>query len=309
MTPGILGVRIYPLARPITNAYPKLESIAMRRMLILIPLLWPSAAFAWNKAGHQVIGSIAYRVMTPEARAKVVAVLKTHPSYAGWNKKLADVPEGDRDEYLFQLAGRWADDIRGKAEFDHPTWHYINIPYERGEPDGTIPDVEGILRALKSNKESLAGPDKAIALTWMFHLVEDIHQPLHTVKLVDDITPDGDRGGNLSFVRFSEKSNTVNLHQVWDGLLTASDQFNDCRNIAIELLAREKPESGGTFEDWAMESYKIARETAYSNIAHSGDRAKGTLLPEGYGKEAKSVGERRSIQAGLRLAKILSELP
>jgi S1/P1 Nuclease len=279
----------------------------MKRLLVLL-VLWPSLAQAWNKPGHQVIGSIAYRSMQPEARANVIAILKSHPSYPDWQKKLADVPEADRDEYLFQLAGRWADDIRGKPEFDHPTWHYVNIPYERGKPDGTLPDVEGIIRALKSNKDALAGPEKAVALTWMFHLVEDIHQPLHVVKLVDDITPDGDKGGNLSFVRFSADARTVNLHQVWDGLLTASDRFSDCQKIAIELVERDKPEAGGGFEDWAWESYKLAKDSAYKDIVHSGDKAQGTVLPEKYGKESKAVGETRCLQAGLRLAKLLSDL-
>jgi S1/P1 Nuclease len=37
---------------------------------------------------------------------------------------------------------------------------------------------------------------KAIALAWLFHLVGDIHQPLHTTQLFIVDYPKGDRGGN-----------------------------------------------------------------------------------------------------------------
>jgi hypothetical protein len=37
---------------------------------------------------------------------------------------------------------------------------------------------------------------KAIALAWLFHLVGDIHQPLHTAQLFNADYPQGDRDGN-----------------------------------------------------------------------------------------------------------------
>jgi hypothetical protein len=36
---------------------------------------------------------------------------------------------------------------------------------------------------------------------WLFHLVGDIHQPLHTVQLFTREYPNGDRGGNEICVR------------------------------------------------------------------------------------------------------------
>ena len=37
---------------------------------------------------------------------------------------------------------------------------------------------------------------KAIALAWLYHLVGDIHQPLHTAQLFTVDSPNGDTGGN-----------------------------------------------------------------------------------------------------------------
>jgi len=108
-------------------------------LFILLALITP-AAHAWNKPGHMVIGAIAYQVLQkedPESLPRIMAVLKAHPSYTShWGKKIADLPEEEKDAAIFMLAGRWADDIRNIKEFDRPTWHYINIPYKPvGEPE------------------------------------------------------------------------------------------------------------------------------------------------------------------------------
>jgi hypothetical protein len=49
------------------------------------------------------------------------------------------------------------------------------------------PEPVNILTALAENENVVKNENdserKAIALTWLFHLVGDIHQPLHTTKL------------------------------------------------------------------------------------------------------------------------------
>ncbi len=42
---------------------------------------------------------------------------------------------------------------------------------------------------------------KGIAVTWLFHLVGDIRQPLHTAQLFTVEDPNGDRRGNEICVR------------------------------------------------------------------------------------------------------------
>ena len=49
--------------------------------------------------------------------------------------QMAGMSEQDQDRFLFMLAARWPDDIRGDSAFDHPLWHYIDYPYKpRGQP-------------------------------------------------------------------------------------------------------------------------------------------------------------------------------
>jgi hypothetical protein len=149
---------------------------------------------AWNIRTHMVSGSIAYQILlrdTPATITKVRAILEKHPWYdAQWQHEIAKLPESQRDEMLFMLATRWADDIRMEARLQREVvWHFINWPFKpEGEPESIKPlppRPDNILSAIADNQRTLrseAPSDKrAIALAWLFHLVGDVHQPLHTV--------------------------------------------------------------------------------------------------------------------------------
>ena len=98
-----------------------------------------SSAWAWNYGGHMVSGSFAYDVLqkeNPETLAKVLEILKQHPEFEQrWAKKLEKLDPDMRDRAIFMLAARWPDDVR-HTEYDHPLWHYIDLPYiPPGQPD------------------------------------------------------------------------------------------------------------------------------------------------------------------------------
>jgi hypothetical protein len=84
------------------------------------------------------------------------------------------------------------------------SWHYINWPFNpQGQPLGVQrrdPEPVNILTAMAENesvvKQESDVERKAIALAWLFHLVGDIQQPLHTAQLFTLDYPQGDRGGN-----------------------------------------------------------------------------------------------------------------
>ena len=304
--------------------------IALSTLLTSIALCTP--ALAWNKAGHMVSGAIAYtelQAKSPQSVPRVIALLKKHPDYVSkWQTQLNTVPQGDRDLYLFMLATRWADDARKTTE-DRPTWHYVNFPFKLGSTAITIPasptSEENILTALQQNRTLLAAPGttptKAIALTWIFHLVGDIHQPLHTTKAVSTQfpLPEGDsakptlreRGGTRYFIRAREGSSTISLHKYWDDLILGSDRFQSVRNQAILLRQNADYQRGNlpelaetSFEKWGkVESYKLAPQV-YENL-QSGTKTNGKVLPDGYADTAKKIAQRRIVLAGYRLADYL----
>ena len=60
----------------------------------------------------------------------------------------------------------------------------------------------------------------------------------------------------------------MNLHQLWDGLITSSSNLNRLSQIATELLARFskvglRELDTDQAEGWAKESYEIATKIAY----------------------------------------------
>ncbi len=296
---------------------------------LLVVLLLPTPALAWSKPGHMVTGALAYQILSrddPAAAAKAVELLKQIPQYARDWKPTADrLPEAERGEYLFMMAARWGDDIRG-TDADRPTWHYLGLAFKPpGQPDWLteiVPAPVNAVTAFEQNRKLVhTAPDpdaRATALCWLFHLVGDIHQPLHAGGMVTRDWPNGDRGGNSAKVRGQAGGKAFNLHYYWDGLITNTDDARQCRNLATELRNRPEfdrsrlPELTTTdrFEDWALkESWPIARSVAYRNGSLPVGRtdADAPVLPPDYAAQTKAVGERRAILAGYRLAAVIRE--
>jgi hypothetical protein len=210
-----------------------------------------SHSSAWNIPGHMLSGAIAYQILQRENSTTIPilrSIVEKNPWYQSrWKLQLNKLPEAERDEILFMLAARWADDIRtlDKAESRLP-WHYIDFPFKpEGEPASIRaiqPPHENILTAIAENTQILrTGSDPArrgVALAWLFHLVGDVHQPLHAVQLFTREYPKGDRGGGDFCVRVAQDRAPLSLHRLWDGLITSSNNTRRLRNIAIELQSR-----------------------------------------------------------------------
>jgi hypothetical protein len=249
-----------------------------------------------------------------------------------WRADLELLPETQRGEMLFMLGARWADDIRTKDKAQHRApWHYINWPFKpNGEPPSIKakpPEAVNILTAIEENKrvarEAIDPEKRAIALTWLFHLIGDIHQPLHTIQLFTREYPNGDRSGNDICIRVAPGRQALDLHRLWDGLMTSSSNVDRHREIATELLSKfsrvrlseldqTRPEA------WAKESYEIATKIAYENGSLRGTPRKAApdcrqvrdanFLSRGYPGIAKLIADRRIYLAGYRLAEVIRQI-
>jgi len=237
-------------------------------------------------------GIIAYQVLrqeNPQTIEKVKAVLEKHPWYANqWQARLQEVPVADHGLVLFMQATRWSDDIRMRdKQYHRAQWHYINWPFKpEGQPASVQvrePEPVNILTAMAENervvKQESDWERRAIALAWLFHLVGDIHQPLHTAQLFTVDYPNGDRGGNEICVRVTHAGQSMDLHRFWDGVITSSSNLARLRNEATALRNRQEfqrsqvTELASTdFEAWARESFEIATKIAYRNGGQLGFR-------------------------------------
>ena len=115
---------------------------------------------------------------------------------------------------------------------------------------------------------------RAVGLCWLFHLIGDLHQPLHVIALIDDArfpaATHGDRGGNELAVVVSGTRPT-RLHSYWDGALGYDASYGNV--IAIAKALRDNPPLpandaasllGQTdFTAWAQESYQLAVKYVY----------------------------------------------
>jgi hypothetical protein len=213
-------------------------------------------------------------------------------------------------------ASTWPDEIRRRSKhYDHPHWHYIDYalkpPTFVFEPQPS-PDDDALFGIAESEKvlanKSATPEDRAVALSWLIHLVGDIHQPLHCASLFNDNYPAGDRGGNEFFVRPATRG--IKLHSFWDGLLGTSGKVNSQVTYAIQLQ-REYPRRSladlkkqTTPRQWSLESRQLAVLKVYREGRLKGgqDEDHAPPLPDGYGKTAKTVAERQAALAGYRLA-------
>jgi hypothetical protein len=313
---------------------------------IVAALIWVNTAAAWNYTGHRTIATIAYDELTPAVRAKVDAILKSHPRYE--TDLLGEMPQGfpEPQRFAFSMAGYWPDIIRSQGNpmhFTHhkPSWHYINVRYQLADwrpataPDSTTaPSTQpaananepgDVIAAIAKNKADLRNPalsdaERAVAICWLAHLVGDVHQPMHAATMYSAQFPEGDRGGNLFIV--SVRRQNQNLHAIWDQMLGIQQS-----QVMINYLAasiRSDPNltraalpqaSKSDPEVWKQENSDIARAVAYRNgtlIGASADDVRRDphmivpALPEDYIRTAEPVAIRRAALAGHRLADLLN---
>src|SRR5262249_49838646 len=312
----------------------------MLTFLVLLALaLLPLPASAWNIPGHMLSAAIAYQVLqqeSPQTIDKVKAVLEKHPSYEiRWQARLQDFPVADHNLFLFMQATRGPDDIRtlDKAQ-NRPPWHYVNLPFNPEGQPATVqirePEPVNILTAMAENQRISTNENdaerKAIALAWLFHLVGDIHQPLHTVQLFTVDYPKGDRGGNEICVRMTKAGQPMDLHRFWDSVTTSSSNLTGLRNEATTFRNRQEFQRNQltelpntAFESWVKESFEIATKIAYRDggrigAPRGGNRdcqtvATASVLPVGHVVNASRIADCRIILTGYRLAGLLMRVP
>jgi hypothetical protein len=299
----------------------------MRKLLTLVLLAAiPAPAAAWNDKGHMVTARLAWQQLTADQRAKVVAVLKKHPHYDEY--LAARRPEGfAEDEWVFMRAASWADWARRRPEFDHPTWHYINYPIvptgsSLSAADHEPPEKqENVVNQLSVCVEKIrvgSDEEKAVYLTWLFHLVGDIHQPLHCTAVFSERFPTGDQGGNLALIRI--KSGPAKLHAFWDGLLGNGLTAGDINSTVLEIegMVKDKMpdiqkelDAHQTFESWGREGQELAKRAAYlngelkvvvSSGLRGGDNQEVPEAPADYAPNCGQVARIQAGKAGIRLA-------
>lgn len=231
-------------------------------------------SFAWGKRGHELVGKIAYHFLDEPTRELV-------KKYLG--------------NLSFEEAANWMDDERSNTYYNYMrTWHYLDIDkgmeYDKTSTERNILTIlhSAIvdLKNYKTNKKK----DTKRDLLLIFHLVGDLHQPLHTGYAID-------KGGNT--IEVNSASISGNLHSVWDTQLLdlKNITFDSCMQVYATLDSTEITEIKKINELKWMYQSRTLLDTIYS--------FKNNFLDQNYIDNSAVIIKKQLVTAGLRLASIL----
>jgi hypothetical protein len=208
-------------------------------------------------------------------------------------------------------AATFPDDIRQSHPETKP-FHFIDIPIQEGGPENPpLPAAPHIISKIAEftavlRRRGSTPQDRLDALSWLFHLFGDIHQPLHCAERISSLHPEGDRGGNS----FALRGKARNLHSLWD----SSVNFTSVPDVQVvqailrtnprRTLANELKETN--VEEWARASYRIAKQYVYAPLRE--DPANPPRPSPSYLKKAQEIGRRQAALGGYRLADRLHEI-
>src|ERR1700751_318376 len=270
---------------------------------VMLGLALSRQALAWNDRGHMTVAYVAYKQLAPTTRDRVNALLKLNPKYGDWSatveQEMPRASPDDKNLMIFMIAATWADGIKRDATYRqdgsqggnrpdgspdpgknsgyddllmHKYWHFIDTPFTKdGTPLPAIPTPnaqEGIALFRRVLASTSADRLKSYDLTWLLHLVVDVHQPLHASTRVSSTDPNGDSGGNLVKLSCAH----CELHAFWDDLLGTDPNLNTVVKAARKLPAADAALAAESDEkDWIAESFMEAQQTVYAPPVTAGD--------------------------------------
>jgi hypothetical protein len=244
----------------------------------------PLQSMAWGTNGHRICGQIADSYLTPKARKAIQAILGTES---------------------IAITSNWADFIKSDPTYSYMyNWHFIDL-----DKAFTYPELQAYLKQDTSTdaytkmnflmaelkKPTLPKANKLVDLRMLIHIIEDVHQPLHTGHT-------SDKGGNDVKIQWFGKES--NLHSVWDSQLIDFQQlsYTEYATMINHTTAAQRTKlQKDPISQWLFESNQLA-EKLYA------DTKPGDNLSYRYNFKYIDVLNQRLLQAGVRLAGVLNKI-
>jgi hypothetical protein len=234
----------------------------------------PQASWAWGAGAHRIIALVADRLLEAQSSAtqkKIAGILATDQSNT-WTK--TDIAS----------EATWADALLDKSiegRYASMKWHYVKLdpntpdlnkacfgrptllaprPASRGPQDNCIVDkIEQFAKELR-DPGTLAS-ERLAALQFLLNLVGDIHDPLYAIER-------NDQNGRCVAVLPAGAKSAMRLDAYWDDALVAEAMGKDAGKAAGQIAATLAPAevqkwSSGSPEQWARESYDLAKTVVY----------------------------------------------
>jgi hypothetical protein len=303
-------------------------------LFVCVAVTFPCSSFAWNDYGHRLIGAFAWGSLSPTEQAKVRKLLtyfREDDEFVWPQNRRMLVRTGLTDPTL-EDASTHPDNIRDFQIADpFGPWHYTDLRFYQDTPAKDrlacpnvverLETVRGIFGTRRTRPQDLE--KRAQALVWLCHVLEDIHQPLHSATYYSGpFVQTGDRGGNLFLVRYlkmpdDNQETRSNLHSFWDSLLELDGQrLRVSRPQQIAQLRAAFPRTAFSAElqvadpyQWAKASKGLGEQSAYYRLRAFDQQAANenqrVQLDEEYVRAASAVARRQAALAGYRLADLI----
>ena len=244
-------------------------------ILLILLVLIPVNSYSWGEKGHAFVAEIAFKYLDKNTKKMVRDYL---------------------DGMTIEEAANWMDVIKKDKKYDNlKALHYVN--FEKNEEVKNI-CCDNIISALTTcilnlkNYKNLSKEDVKTNLCYLFHLMGDLHQPLH-------IGYGSDKGGNTFQVHFDGKG--TNLHALYDYKII------EFKKVSFKQCLKEKNYSKTEIDaiqkidvvNWATDSRKYLG-TIY-NVENN-------IISDDYVNENLPIIKSQIHLAGIRLAGVLKEV-
>jgi hypothetical protein len=259
-------------------------------------------AAAWSEVGHRVVADLAYARLTPEAKAKVDALIALSPTTGEPSCPVASLADAAAFPDCVEGVRRY-NDLKRLREEDRP----FCPAQARGDPckDGQCLSA-AVKRALAVLSDPAALPAaKLYALEQLTGLMAELHQPLAMIDNRDD------HGRDIRIVLPGSSDKHLNLHDFWNDQLVAlavGGEDLGVRWLQPVAIAGQRWDEGGV-DAWADETTALAR-TLYSRLPEPPQCGRDPRNPEaldrGYVSAAVPVAREQLAKAAVRLAAVLN---
>lgn len=235
-------------------------------------------ASAWGKTGHSLVAEVAFKLLD-DSTQKIVK------QYLG--------------NLTIEEAANWMDNERSNSYYNFMRpWHYINIDkgakYTPGPEKNILSVLHSAIVELRNRKATdMSKKEIKNRLLLIFHLVGDIHQPLHNGYSID-------KGGNA--IEITSPYVSGNLHSVWDTQILEYKRIDldTCMNLYNSMPSDEIAELSKVNElKWMYQS------RSYLDRVYS---LENNYMDLKYIDNNISVIKRQLVIGGIRLASVLNEL-
>ncbi len=249
------------------------QFIATMALMALIPL----KCLGWGKTGHGIVAEISFIYLDKASQDSV-------KKYLG--------------NTTIEQASTWMDEMRSDHSYDYmKPWHYVNIEkggeYKATKEDNIVNAINTAISNLE-HRVTLSNEEIKKNLMVLFHLVGDLHMPLH-------IGYPNDKGGND--VRLNYLGKPTNLHWVWDSEMIESEKItiDNClmlyKNYTREELEKLKVIN---VEKWIKQP-RFFLDQVYA-LPDGGN------IDQPYVTKNKDIVEQQLLFAGIRLASVLGHI-